>query len=343
MCGDITRDFSRKANRSAPVVREGSLAASGVSESYQGSAMVLPIVLPVFSYRYRSKDKSSWVSIRVERRQSWDDCPSMSGIKATPKETVEALLERSKRPRRAVPIRNTLVQNKDSRWRSTGPGPLAVFVAGGDSTGLDLNLLVRAVASGDDEEDGYSVRQAAGVWARALAHCGSEISIPAVSKAWTRLEQRKQVKKRRSRRLASITVLREDGSGNPYTHPAGDIEAGLAPRGAYVYFQLPFEYWLNDWSLKLSLPAKTMLLVSLSQGRDFSLPVERAPEYYGFSADTAQRGFRELVGVGILRRWREQKVAPLTPEGYTLENHYALLPPFARRPGETASKGQGDT
>jgi hypothetical protein len=56
---------------------------------------------------------------------------------------------------------------------------------------LDLILLLRAVASSDNEEDGYSVRQAAGVWRRALAQCGHQISIPAVSKAWTRLEKRK--------------------------------------------------------------------------------------------------------------------------------------------------------
>ena len=267
----------------------------------------------------------------------------MNDIKATPKQTVEALLERSKRPKRAVPLRNTFIQKKDSRWRSTGPGPLANFVSGGDSTGLDLNLLVRSVASGDSEDDGYSVRQAAGVWARALAHCGSQISVPAVSKAWTRLERRNQVKKTRSRRLAAITVLREDGSGDLYTHPADDVEAGRAPAGSYVYFQLPFEYWLDDWSLKLSLPAKTMLLVSLSQGGVFSLPVERAPQYYGFSADTAQRGFSELVTARILRRWRERKVAPLRPEGYTLENHYMLLPPFDRLQDDASTAAEDNT
>ena len=143
----------------------------------------------------------------------------MSDIKATPKETVEALLNRSKRPKRAVPIRNTFIQDKDNQWQSTGPGPLAAFVSGGDATALDLILLLRAVASSDNEEDGYSVRQAAGVWRRALAHCGHQISIPAVSKAWTRLEKRKQIAKTRSRRLASVTVLREDGLGAPYTHP----------------------------------------------------------------------------------------------------------------------------
>lgn len=170
----------------------------------------------------------------------------MNHIAATPEQTVEALLERSKRPKRAVPRRNTFIQAKGSNGTSTGSGPRAAFVSGGDSTALDLNLLVRAVASGDSEDDGYSVRQAAGVWARALSHFGRQISVPAVSKAWTRLEKRRQIGKTRSRRLASIKIFSEDGSGQPYTHPARDIEAGLAPAGAYVYLQLPFEYWLDD-------------------------------------------------------------------------------------------------
>lgn len=76
-----------------------------------------------------------------------------------------------------------------------------------------------------------------------------------------------------------------------------------------------------------------MLLVSLSSNGPFTLPVERAPDYYGFSADTAQRGFLELINAGVLRRWRERKVAPLAPEGCTCENHYTLLPPFDRLQG----------
>lgn len=267
----------------------------------------------------------------------------MNAVVATPKQTVEALLERSKRPNRALPLRNTFIQQKDSGWRSIGPGPLRDFVFGGDSTALDLILLLRAVASGDSEDDGYSVRLPAAVLARALAHCGSSISVPAVSKALTRLVARKQITKERSRRLTSVTILREDRSGEPYSHPGEDVDLGLAPTGVPVYFQLPYEYWLEDWSLKLSLSAKTMLLVSLSLGKEFTLPVERAPDYYGFSADTAQRGFSQLVNAGILRRRSQRKVAPLAPEGYTLENHYTVLPPFNRmQPTDDVSE-EGDT
>ena len=86
-----------------------------------------------------------------------------------------------------------------------------------------------------------------------------------------------------------------------------------------------------------------MLLVSLSHPGPFFLQVERAPKYYGFSADTAQRGFRELVDVGIIRRQRVRKVAPLAPEGYTFENRYSLLPPFDRLQGDPETAPEADS
>lgn len=253
----------------------------------------------------------------------------MSNKIATPAQTVTALLDRSARPNNALPIRTSFVQAKDSRGRAAGPGPLAAFVGNGDETGLDLNLLVRSVASGDGEH-GYSVRQSSKVWARALQHCGCQITAAAVSKAWGRLEARKMVSRKRSRRLASVTVLREDGSGGSYSHPAEDHARGKGPSAGPTYFQLPFEYWVDGWSNRLTLPGKAMLLVSLSLPDDFALPVERTPEWYGWSADTALRGFNELARAKLLGKRRESRVAPLAPEGFTVSNHYTLLSPFDR-------------
>lgn len=264
----------------------------------------------------------------------WQDLSVMTATIATSKQTVEALLDRSARPNRALPIRTTFVQGKDTKGRAAGPGPLATFVANGDETGLDLNLLVRSVASGDGEF-GYSVRQASKVWSRALHHCRSNISSPGISKASARLEQRKLITRSRSQRMASITILREDGSGQPYTHPSSDPK----PRQGPSYFQLPYEYWLEDWSNELTLPGKAMLLVALSLPDDFPLPVERTPAWYGWSADTALRGFHELVNNKILARRREPTIAPLAPDGFTLENRYTVLPPFDRiRPKNQQAK-----
>ena len=118
-------------------------------------------------------------------------------------------------------------------------------------------------------------------------------------------------------RLANITLLREDGSGEPYVLPAtaGD-----------TYLQLPVAYWLdeNQWCKKLKLPAKAMLLVALSLPPPFVLPVEKAPQWYGISADTAQRGLASLVQHGVLKVARTPKRAPLAPAGFTYDSRYTL-------------------
>ncbi len=51
----------------------------------------------------------------------------------------------------------------------------------------------------------------------------------------------------------------------------------------------------DDGCETLSLPGKAVLLIAHSLRPGFALPVEKAPEWYGISADTAQRGLAELV------------------------------------------------
>ena len=126
----------------------------------------------------------------------------------------------------------------------------------------------------------------------------------------------------KSGRLADVTLLCEDGSGNTYVHPA---------KAGDNYFQLPFAYWLNEeeqWCSTLGLPAKAMLLVSLSLRPGFVLPVEKAPAWYGISADTAQRGLSLLVERGVLQRVRTYKKAPLAPAGFTYDSRYTLQGEF---------------
>lgn len=92
------------------------------------------------------------------------------------------------------------------------------------------------------------------------------------------------------------------------------------------YFKLPFGYWDHDepWCSVLSLPGKAMLLISLSLQPGFALPAERAPAWYGFSADTAQRGLAQLMKHGLLtRKWHRRK-APLIAAGYTYRAEYTL-------------------
>ena len=124
-----------------------------------------------------------------------------------------------------------------------------------------------------------------------------------MSRIWRGLEILHLVDRSKSGRLAKVTLLKEDSSGEPYVLPA---TAGDS------YLQVPIAYWLdkNRWCSKLRLPAKAMLLVALSLKPPFVLPVEKAPEWYGISADTAQRGIASLVDYDVLKMARTYKMAP---------------------------------
>ena len=230
---------------------------------------------------------------------------------ATPKDTVEALLDSGNRRSGGVPLRKTFVQ-KGSRT-APEPGPLASLVRNGDQRGLDTYLLLKAVASAPP----FNSHRSAAVWARALRYTGVSADEQTVSRIWRRLERLRLVTRSKHGRLANVTLLREDGSGEPYVLPAtaGD-----------PYLQLPVAYWRDEdqWCSKLGLPAKAMLLVALSLPPPFVLPVEKAPQWYGISADTAQRGLASLQKHDVLKVARTPKRAPLAPKGFTYDSRYTL-------------------
>jgi hypothetical protein len=120
-----------------------------------------------------------------------------------------------------------------------------------------------------------------------------------------------------------VTLLREDGSGQPYTRPGS---AGNSDR----YVQLPHTYWLDGWFQQLDLPATAMLLVALHEKPIFQLPTENMPTWYGWSADTAERGFAILEKHGLISKAARFKKAPLSPSGLAKINEYILTGPFNR-------------
>lgn len=194
-------------------------------------------------------------------------------------DTLQGLLDRTGRG--VVPIRREFVQQ--GHGRDTVPGPLAGLLTAHDERGLDTYLLVHALASAEP----FSCTLPAPAWARALGIEGKPASITgAISKVMRRLdEEHNLIARTRSKRRSVVTLLREDGSREPYEHPYKNKER---------YLRLPDTYWRDGWMNKLSLVGKTMLLIALERPDGFELPFERAPRWYGLSADSAYRGLREL-------------------------------------------------
>ena len=242
---------------------------------------------------------------------------------ATTHDTVDAIAASTRR--KAFPLRHTFVQQKHER--ASVPGPLASLVSAGDKTALLLYFLALTKASTEP----WDVSLHSAVWARALGlpEPTERTARGRVSKAWTRLVERKLVARSRRNRKAEFTLLREDGSGDPYTRPKGESNR---------FIQVPHELWTDGppggssrWFEDLSLPELSFLIIARSNLNFFALPVERGPAYYGISADTLSRGYRGLRDKNLLEVQMKRIVAPLAPEGYTYENRYTLKPPFGPR------------
>ena len=234
----------------------------------------------------------------------------------TKEETLVSLLKKSQR-RRGVPIRKTFLQ-QGSRTEPQ-PGPIATLVRHRDERALDLFLLHRTLAT----KAPYDTRLEAGVWARMISAEGPS-GRTAVSRAWGRLSDLRLVERRRGGRLAVVRSLREDGTGAPYSAP------GLSPNDTYL--QLPLWYWLAGYDSRLALPGKAALLIFLSLRDGWcSLPSERVPDWYGISADTAERGIDELVALKVLWRRPAFRRTPLVSSGFTKINEYQINPAFQKR------------
>jgi hypothetical protein len=243
---------------------------------------------------------------------------------ATGDETRAALLERSRR--KFAPIRKDFVQlPAGSPIRAS---MLSTFVNRRDRRALNAYLFILAITSSGDSADGWTTTLPLTVWARAFdtdQTATGASATAAVSKVLTRLEQRQLITRARRGRARHVQVglLREDGSGQPYTRPgAGNKERFLTLDNAY---------WTDGWYEELDLPAIAMLLVALHEKQGFRLPAENAPQWYGWSADTAERGFAQLVENDLLLKEQKLVKAPLSPSGLAQVNEYHLLPPFSSR------------
>lgn len=82
-----------------------------------------------------------------------------------------------------------------------------------------------------------------------------------------------------------------------------------------------------------------MLLIALSLNDGFVLPGEYVQAWYGISSSTLTKGLGGLRRHGLLDVRRNQKAAPLAPEGHTWEYTYTLHAPFGPK-GRRARRGR---
>jgi hypothetical protein len=244
---------------------------------------------------------------------------------ATEEETRAALLGRSNRA--AAPIPKVFVQNPNRRLANRA-APLSLFVQHGDERALKALLLLHAFIS--NGTDGWSATLPLRTWARAFGTTrDAELrsASTAATKLLTRLEDRKLISRARSgrERQVTVTLLRPDGTGEPYTRPKGTNESDR-------FLNLSHRFWTEDWHRKLDLSATAMLLVALHEKPGFELVTERVPAWYGWSADTAERGLKKLQDHGLILVEKRVRKAPLAPNGITVRNAYTLTGPFAAAP-----------
>ena len=244
--------------------------------------------------------------------------PPVSEISSNRQETIEAFVARSKRLR-AVGIRRSFLQT--GRAARAGAGVLASFVKRKDDLGLDLYLLLLLRGRGA-RYGGHYVDVQSGTWTRALGRVG-ESANQTLSRALRRLVDHKLIKRKKTKKGMRVELLKEDGSGLAYTPPSGGPKE--------PYFQLPIEYWLQGHYMKLSTPAKAMLLIALGELPEFELQVARVPKFYGISAETADRGFTELVKVGLAQFDQRMVKDPMAPLGRRTVKFWRLLPPYERQ------------
>jgi hypothetical protein len=242
-----------------------------------------------------------------------------------PQLTINALLEASDRPH--LPLAKTFVQQRDAKGKGC-PGPLAKFTAKHHERALRQYLLCHAVASGGDWGAAYPSQ----VWARGLRLDGTQLSARnAVSRNWTWLEKARLIDRGRVGRDAKITLLYDDGSGDPYCHPHN-----RKPRERFL--TLPYAFWRQGWDGKLDLPGIAVLLILLHEKPGYvPLIAERVPEWYGISTSTFEKGVQTLRRNDLLQRKRDKINAPLSDTGFTFVYRYRLLDAFERQEEKVAS------
>lgn len=232
--------------------------------------------------------------------------------------TLRELLSSSKRD--FVPIRKTFAQQRSDDGAPMS-APLAAIVSRGVPTALDQYLLVHARAAGrpDGDEINYDVTLSARVWTRLLGLADDESGRRTVGRNWAALEELNLVAKRRTGRQNTVTILREDGSGLPYTRPKTKDDP---------FLKIPYDFWLDGHAEELKLPGMALAVIACSLTDWFPLPFDKGPTWYGIGSSTVERGLRELRRADLIEAKHTWRETPLSETGWTKDMRYRLKPPL---------------
>jgi hypothetical protein len=186
------------------------------------------------------------------------------------------------------------------------PPPLAVLLRGGSGGEVRLKLFLSLlwVAGGGIDERHKTNAYPARAWAALLdlpdpEGKGQRRIRDAIG--WLEEQQLINIDREPGRPMA-LQLRRDDGSGKPYTDPAGAHKKGTSkqPMNQHDYFVLlPETFWTEGWIVSLSARAIAMLLViaemTFSPTREFEwVSPSRARQIYGISEDTWSKGIAEL-------------------------------------------------
>lgn len=229
----------------------------------------------------------------------------------TPAEAQADLLDSAKRG--FVPIRNDFVQRPEQG--KPRASLLAKFVTGRQERALDAFLLLHALQPvlGDPLSNG--------TWAHLLSVRGV-CSPSTASKTFKVLEEMNLARRHHEKHRVIITPLLEDGSGREWVKPRSRDDDTSA------YFVVPHAYWTSGYAEKLRLPGKAMLLIMLKETQvnpAFSMSVEKAPEWYGISERTAERGYRELGTLGLIQTHIQKVASSRLPAGVMRSVYHRAL------------------
>lgn len=217
-----------------------------------------------------------------------------------------------------VPLRSAFVQKP----RGT-PGVRGATLAKltRDSFALDAYLLIHALASSSEP---YVAAYPAATWVQ-LARLDEGATFAAAKARWsklvTRLSLLRLIERERKGNQMQYRLLDESGDGRPYTRPkdAGDRH----------WLKLPYSYWALEFDSRLDHPEKLMLLIALDQRKQFRLPLNQVPNWYGISEATARRGLRGLESRSLLSKTTSFVASPRSPSGWEETFTYSLLGPFS--------------